>query len=199
MNRHGVAENAVTDRLVSCRAVLRELGSKEKQQTGSWLHNRVENSHLPYRRRQSACRYLNLSICVGLVLRARLIKSGKGQRVFFDLEQSRKVCHVHPPAMRAIELGDKADIGEGWGVCETEPSTVGQHCLIGGKPLGHPMVEPSGLTGRVYSHLRFEGGHDPQVFIGWMSMAMVRAAAWTRARSRGWVGSSRGSGAMASR
>ncbi len=68
-----------------------------------------------------------------------------------------------PPAMRVIELGDKADIGEGWGVCETETGVLRQQRLVGGKPLGHPMVEPIGLSGRVHSHLGFEVGHDPQV------------------------------------
>ncbi len=54
MKRHGKAENVVTDRFASCRAALRELGAAEKQQTGRWLNNRVENSHLPFRRRERA-------------------------------------------------------------------------------------------------------------------------------------------------
>ncbi len=54
MKRHGKAENVVTDRFASYRAALRELGAIEKQQTGRWLNNRVENSHLPFRRRERA-------------------------------------------------------------------------------------------------------------------------------------------------
>ena len=54
MNRYGVAENVVTDPFVSYRAALKELGAKGKQQTGSLLHNRVENSYLPFRRRERA-------------------------------------------------------------------------------------------------------------------------------------------------
>nr|WP_170480640.1 IS6 family transposase [Ruegeria arenilitoris] len=54
MKRHGKAENVVTDRFASYRAALRELGATEKQQTGRWLNNRVENSHLPFRRRERA-------------------------------------------------------------------------------------------------------------------------------------------------
>ncbi len=54
MKRNGKAETVVTDRLASYRAALRELGTTERQQTGRWLNNRVENSHLPFRRRERA-------------------------------------------------------------------------------------------------------------------------------------------------
>ncbi len=54
MEPHGKAEAVVTDRFASYRAALRELGAIEKQQTGRWLNNRVENSHLPFRRRERA-------------------------------------------------------------------------------------------------------------------------------------------------
>ena len=54
MKRHGKVENVVTDRFASYIATLRELGALEKQQTGRWLNNRVENSHLPFRRRERA-------------------------------------------------------------------------------------------------------------------------------------------------
>ena len=65
MKRHGQAEEIVTDRFASYkaalrelgaddRAALRELGATNKQQTGRWLNNRVENSHLPLRRRERA-------------------------------------------------------------------------------------------------------------------------------------------------
>ncbi len=39
---------------LSGKAALRQLGALEKQGTGSWLNNRVENSHLPFRQRESA-------------------------------------------------------------------------------------------------------------------------------------------------
>ncbi|MES0828240.1 IS6 family transposase [Ruegeria sp. SCP11] len=54
MKRHGKAEEVVTDRFASYRAALRDLGALEKQRTGRWLNNRVENSHLPFRRRERA-------------------------------------------------------------------------------------------------------------------------------------------------
>ncbi len=54
MKRHGSAEEIVTDRFAAYTAALREMGALEKQQTGRWFNSRVENSHLPFRRRESA-------------------------------------------------------------------------------------------------------------------------------------------------
>ncbi len=54
MKRHGKAGEVVTDRFASYKAALRDLGALEKQSTGRWLNNRVENSHLPFRRRERA-------------------------------------------------------------------------------------------------------------------------------------------------
>ncbi len=54
MKRHGCSEEIVTDRFASYKAALREMGALEKQRTGRWLNNRVENSHLPFRRRERA-------------------------------------------------------------------------------------------------------------------------------------------------
>ncbi len=54
MKRHGCSEEIVTDRLASYKAALRELGALDKQCTGRWFNNRVENSHLPFRRRERA-------------------------------------------------------------------------------------------------------------------------------------------------
>ena len=54
MKRYGHAEEIVTDRFPSYRAALRDLGADDRQITGRWLNNRVENSHLPLRRRERA-------------------------------------------------------------------------------------------------------------------------------------------------
>lgn len=35
-------------------AALKELSAADRQQTGLWLNNRAENSHLPFRRRERA-------------------------------------------------------------------------------------------------------------------------------------------------
>ena len=56
MRKHGGPEVGVTDKLRSYSAALRDLGAINKQQTGRWLNNRAENSHLPLRRRERAMR-----------------------------------------------------------------------------------------------------------------------------------------------
>lgn len=47
----------VTDRLRSYGAALKELGLQDRQETGRWLNNRAENSHLPLRRRERAMQW----------------------------------------------------------------------------------------------------------------------------------------------
>ncbi len=54
MRRYGQPAQIVTDLFPSYRAALRELGATALQSTGRWLNNRVENSHLPLRRRERA-------------------------------------------------------------------------------------------------------------------------------------------------
>ncbi len=54
MKRYGRPEVIVTDWLRSYGAALREIGAAGRQKTGRWLNNRVENSHLPFRRRERA-------------------------------------------------------------------------------------------------------------------------------------------------
>ena len=54
MKRYGRPEVIVTDRLRSYRAAMKVIGNAERQVTGRWLHNRAENSHQPFRRRERA-------------------------------------------------------------------------------------------------------------------------------------------------
>ena len=54
MKQYGAPKMIVTDRLRSYRAAMSELGNATKQNTGRWLNNRAENSHLPFRRRERA-------------------------------------------------------------------------------------------------------------------------------------------------
>jgi putative transposase len=54
MKRHGTAEAITTDGLRSYRAAMSDLGNTAKQEIGRWANNRVENSHLPSRRRERA-------------------------------------------------------------------------------------------------------------------------------------------------
>ena len=54
LKRHGSPETITTDGLRSYKAAMNELGNIDKQEVGRWANNRVENSHLPFRRRERA-------------------------------------------------------------------------------------------------------------------------------------------------
>jgi putative transposase len=54
LKRHGRVEKIVVDGLRSYPAAMRELGNLDRQEMGRWKNNRVENSHLPFRRRERA-------------------------------------------------------------------------------------------------------------------------------------------------
>jgi len=56
MKRHRSPEVIVTDGLKSYPAAFREIGALEKRVKGRRLNNRVENSYLPFRRRERAMR-----------------------------------------------------------------------------------------------------------------------------------------------
>jgi len=54
LKRHASPAEITTDGLRSYRAAMKELGNAGKQEVGRWANNRVENSHLPFRRRERA-------------------------------------------------------------------------------------------------------------------------------------------------
>lgn len=54
MKRHGRPQIIVTDKLRSYGAAMKDIGNAGRQETGRWLNNRAENSHLPFRRRERA-------------------------------------------------------------------------------------------------------------------------------------------------
>ncbi|PRY22272.1 putative transposase [Aliiruegeria haliotis] len=54
MRRYGRAMAIVTDLLRSYGASLKEIGVADLHETGRWLNNRAEISHLPFRRRERA-------------------------------------------------------------------------------------------------------------------------------------------------
>ena len=54
LKRHGTAETITTDGLRSYKAAMTEFGNAEEQEVGRWANNRVENSHLSFRRRERA-------------------------------------------------------------------------------------------------------------------------------------------------
>jgi putative transposase len=54
MKRGGQPRIIVTDKLRSYRAAMVIIGNSDRQETGRWVNNRAENSHLPFRRRERA-------------------------------------------------------------------------------------------------------------------------------------------------
>ena len=54
MKRYGNPHVIVTDKLRSYGAAMKVIGNAPKQETGLWLNNRAEKSHLPFRRRERA-------------------------------------------------------------------------------------------------------------------------------------------------
>lgn len=54
MKHHGRPHILVSDELRSYGAALKEIGAADGQETGGWMYNRAENSHLPFRRRERA-------------------------------------------------------------------------------------------------------------------------------------------------
>ena len=58
LKRHGSSEAVTTDGLGSYKAAMKALGNTDKQEVGRWANNRVENSHLPFRRRERAMQRL---------------------------------------------------------------------------------------------------------------------------------------------
>ena len=54
LKRHGSPEAITTDGLRSYAAAMTELGNTDKQEVRRWANNRVENSHLSFRRRERA-------------------------------------------------------------------------------------------------------------------------------------------------
>ena len=54
LKRHGTVETITTDGLRSYKAAMKDLGCEQKQEVGRYANNRVENSHLPFRRRERA-------------------------------------------------------------------------------------------------------------------------------------------------
>ena len=54
MKRHGRLNILVTDKLRAYGVAIKDMGNAARQETGRWKNNRVENSHLPFRRRERA-------------------------------------------------------------------------------------------------------------------------------------------------
>ena len=53
-SQSGGPEVVVMDKLRSYGAAMKVVGNADRQETGRWVNNRAENSHLPFRRRERA-------------------------------------------------------------------------------------------------------------------------------------------------
>jgi putative transposase len=47
MKRYGQPQGIVMDKLRSYGAAMKDIGNADQHETGRWLNNRAENSHLP--------------------------------------------------------------------------------------------------------------------------------------------------------
>jgi putative transposase len=54
LKRYGRPGTIVTDRLRSYRAAIKAIGIAGRRECGRWLNNLAENSHQPFRRRETA-------------------------------------------------------------------------------------------------------------------------------------------------
>ena len=64
MKRFGLPHVIVTDLLRSYGAAMKDIGNADKQETGRWMNNRAENSHLPFRRRERAMQRFRRMRCL---------------------------------------------------------------------------------------------------------------------------------------
>ncbi len=64
MRRHGSPNALVTDKFRSYGAAMKVVGNADRQETGRWLNNRAENSHLPFRRRERAMQRFRSMRCL---------------------------------------------------------------------------------------------------------------------------------------
>jgi hypothetical protein len=77
-------EVVFTDKLRPYGAAMKVIGNAAKQETGRWKNNRVENSHLPFRRRERAR------------LRSRRTRIGKGRLRFPELSRRHEAARALP-------------------------------------------------------------------------------------------------------
>ena len=54
LKKYDEPTSIATDKLKSYSAALKEIGMTGKHETGQWMNNRTENSHLVFRRRERA-------------------------------------------------------------------------------------------------------------------------------------------------
>lgn len=99
--KHGRPEVNFTDRLRSYCATLKEVGAADRQETGRWANNRAENSHLPFRRRESVMLRLRrvrsfqkLAAVYASVYKHCNQERSLSTRSIFQAEPRRRSCRV---------------------------------------------------------------------------------------------------------
>jgi putative transposase len=94
LKRHGSPEVITTDGLRSYGAAMDELGNTEKREVGRYANNRVENSHLPFRRRERAMqRFRRMKTLQKFAsVHANLHNHFSQERHFVDRQTYRERC-----------------------------------------------------------------------------------------------------------
>jgi len=93
MRRYGRPEAIVADLLRSYGAQLRAVGAESLQESGRWLNNRAENSHLPFRRRERAMlRFWRMrSLQKFVAVRASVFNHFNAERSFYSRANFKKI------------------------------------------------------------------------------------------------------------
>jgi len=92
MKRYGRPHVFVTDKLRSYGAALKEVGAADRHETGRWLNNRAENSHLPFRRRERAMqRFRRMrSLQMFVAVHASVFNHFNSERSFYSRANFKK-------------------------------------------------------------------------------------------------------------
>ena len=107
MRRYGRPEAIVSDLLRSYGAALKAIGAEHLHETGQWLNNRAENSHLPFRRRERAMQRFRR-------MRSLQMFAAVQASVFNHFNQERHLC-----SRQNFKLNRAAALAEWRGLCAT--------------------------------------------------------------------------------
>jgi len=96
MRRYGRPEAIATDLLRFYGAPVRAIGAASLQETGRWLSNRAENSHLPFRRRERVMqRFRRMrSLQKFVAVHASVFNHFNAERSFYSRANFKKIRAV---------------------------------------------------------------------------------------------------------
>ena len=90
MKRCGKSEIIVTDKLRSYCAAMRVIGSDNRQETGRWLNDRAQNSHLPFQRERAILRFRQMQCLQKFAAVHSSVRNHFNQeRHFYSLDASK--------------------------------------------------------------------------------------------------------------